>query len=265
MPVNTWDILIHDPLPGPVNMAVDEVLLRRPHPRPVLRLYRWEQATLTLGMSQDVNRHIAVDAARAMDIPVIRRLTGGKAVLHDEELTYSVTGPMTCRPFSKDLMGSYRDIAEAFCHAFHDLDIPAEMAPRNTRAAKGSVTSCFANPSSFEIVVSGRKLLGSAQKRMRDRVLQHGSLLIRYHEDQWRKLMKRRERGGGDRVTDLMQLMGKTYSLDSVIDAVLRGFRKGFNTKLLPNRLTAEEMDTANDLAQTRYYDLVRQLDSSCR
>ncbi|HPQ41644.1 MAG TPA: lipoate--protein ligase family protein [bacterium] len=246
-------------------MAVDEILLRREHPLPVLRLYQWDRATLSLGMSQELSRHVLPDPIRTLGIPVIRRLTGGKAVLHDRELTYSVTGPMTCRPFSGDLLASYRDIAEAFCDAFHSLGIPAEMAPGNTRAVKGAVTSCFANPSSFEIVVNGRKLLGSAQKRTRNRVLQHGSLLIRYHGDDWTRIMRRHDPGEAGRVTDLETLLGETFSLESVINALLSGFRRRFEVDLIPTTLSDTEMKAAEELARSRYRDLTGQLDSACR
>ena len=257
-----WFLLDQGPLDGSVNMAVDEFLLNRHDSRPVLRFYQWNKATLSLGISQNVDRHVNSSIADQRGILVVRRLTGGKAVLHDSEITYSVTGSLDRSPFDCDLLDSYREIAKAFCTAFSVLGIDAEMATRETRAARGSITSCFASPSAYEIVVGGKKLLGSAQKRTRSRVLQHGSLLVDYRETDWQTLMKRRSSVSTDRVVDLRTLLTDRLSIVGVKAALVRGFSEYFGVKLIPLELSETNWAEIHDIAQKNYANVTSQLDS---
>jgi len=251
-----WYLLDQGAMNGSVNMALDEVLLSRVNSRPVLRFYQWETPVLTLGLSQPVERHVDIEAARSRKIPVIRRLTGGKAVLHSSELTYSITGSTSCSPFNNKLLDSYREIAAAFCQSFQDMGLNVDMASRETRSAKGSITSCFASPSAYEIVVNGKKLLGSAQRRTRNRVLQHGSLLIDYRGSDWEAVMKRKAGIDVHRIVDLRSLLGKTFSLAKVKQALMKAFESRFNINLEPMELTSEEKDMVMKLARERYFDL---------
>ncbi|MBN1295911.1 lipoate--protein ligase family protein [bacterium] len=262
MPSESWDLLIQNRLPGSMNMALDELLLNRDSTRPMLRFYQWDRPTLTLGMAQRVDQHVCRKTVQDRGIPVIRRLTGGKAVLHDQEITYSISGPITCRPFCNNLLDAYQDIAEAFCDGFHRLDIPAHMAPRDTRSSPGAITSCFANPSAFEILVDGKKILGSAQKRTRFHVLQHGSLLLQYTPADWMAVMRRPEGIDSDRVIDLESLLGSPVSIPRVINALIDGFKAHFDIDLAPFTLSSQQLDSAGTIARTRYPDLAVRLDS---
>lgn len=173
-----WRLLITPPARGAWNMAVDEALLTavgRGESLPTLRLYRWDPACLSLGYAQSFQD---VDVLRLQDHgwDVVRRMTGGRAILHVDELTYSVTAPPDEPRVQGSVLESYQRLAQALMLALHTLGLPVEMktdAPLSG-GEKGPV--CFEVPSAYEIVVGGKKLVGSAQARKRLGVLQHGTL-----------------------------------------------------------------------------------------
>ncbi len=257
-----WDLISDGPLPGPMNMAIDEVLLKRSNRHPVLRFYQWDRPTLSLGMSQPIERHVNLNYCKQASIPVIRRITGGKAVLHSHELTYSLSGSVESPPFNLDLMESYKAIGHAFLRAFHHLGINAELASRDSRPAGGSVTSCFECPSAYEILVDGKKLLGSAQKRTKERVLQHGSLLIDYDESEWSAAMLRTQRKTSDTVISMRMLLDHGLRLETILQAIREGFEEYFGITFKLCSLTEAEWELARKLGDTVYRDNAALLDS---
>ncbi|PKN92506.1 MAG: lipoate--protein ligase family protein [Chloroflexi bacterium HGW-Chloroflexi-6] len=176
--MSDWRLILDAPAPGAWNMAVDEAILEhagRGDSRPTLRLYAWQPACLSLGYAQP---YTDVDESRlaAHGWDVVRRPTGGRAILHTDELTYSVTTAPNEPIMEGTVLESYNRIAGALLAACHSLDLPVSMeqhAPP-AEATKGAV--CFEVPSAYEIVLDGKKLIGSAQARKREGILQHGSL-----------------------------------------------------------------------------------------
>ena len=176
--MDTWRLLITPPARGAWNMAVDEALLGavgRAESLPTLRLYAWEPACLSLGYAQSY-RDVDSLQLHAHGWDVVRRMTGGRAILHTDELTYSVTAPPDEPRVQGSVLESYQRLAQALMLALHTLNIPVQMEtnPQPASAEKGPV--CFEVPSAYEIVVDGKKLVGSAQARKRLGVLQHGTL-----------------------------------------------------------------------------------------
>jgi lipoate-protein ligase A len=166
---------------GALNMAVDEVLLdevAQARSAPVLRLYCWQPAAVSLGYAQKGEGQVNFAACRRHGIDVVRRLTGGRAVLHQREMTYAVIAREDVPPFSSSILDNYRLIADALLAAYTSLDVLCNLEPRRRRTeyARETANVCFTAPSSYEIVRSGRKLTGSAQKRQGGAFLQHGSL-----------------------------------------------------------------------------------------
>ncbi len=243
-------------------MAIDEVLLHRCDDTPVLRLYQWSKPTVSLGMAQQLIKHVNLDFCRKNGIPAVRRITGGKAVLHDRELTYCLCGPVNVPPFCLSLLDTYREIGNAFCEALKRLDIKAELASRRQKQPQSTISSCFANASSYEILASGKKLLGSAQKRIRNRVLQHGSLLMEYDSEKWRAVFLRHNSTLEDRVTDIETETGKAFSMDALIESVCEGFSKYFGITFRLTSLTRSELSLAHEKAERTYFDLAGILDS---
>src|SRR5215212_5238036 len=176
--MNKWRLLSTPPARGAWNMAVDEAILEtigRGDSLPTLRLYAWDPACLSLGHAQPF---ADVDIARLKERgwEVVRRLTGGRAILHTDELTYSVTGSAEEPVLAGGVLESYNRLAQALLLAVKSLGLPVEMKEGK---ASGNATPnpvCFEVPSTYEITVDGKKLVGSAQARKREGVLQHGSL-----------------------------------------------------------------------------------------
>lgn len=176
--MNAWRLIITPPARGAWNMAVDEAILEsiwRDASPPTLRLYAWEPPCLSLGYSQPF---ADVDTARlqARGWEVVRRATGGRAILHTDELTYSVTGSAEEPVLAGGVLESYNRIAQALSFAVKSLELPVEMKEGKVTEHAASNPVCFEVPSTYEITVNGKKLIGSAQARKKEGVLQHGSL-----------------------------------------------------------------------------------------
>ncbi len=170
---------------GAFNMAVDDLLARQMGElldRPILRFFTWNPFCISLGYHQKIEE-IALERCKQTGVEVVRRPTGGRAILHAQELTYSVVYPFQ----ELDVMGFYRLIHLPFVQALKELGVPAQFQKaqpdlrRFYRTDKAAV--CFASAAKYEVEVEGRKLIGSAQRVYENAILQHGSLLIgAYHE-----------------------------------------------------------------------------------
>jgi lipoate-protein ligase A len=176
-----WHLLITPPASGAENMALDDALLERARVTGtgVLRVYSWSSPTLSFGRNQTARGHYDPALARSRAIDVVRRPTGGRAVLHHREVTYSVTAPTA-------LMGSLREaygrINQILLHALHALGVPAAEANPVSRTPVPSASPCFEEPVRGELVLGSdgavRKLVASAQWREGAALLQHGSILV---------------------------------------------------------------------------------------
>jgi lipoate-protein ligase A len=182
--MTTWDLIVDGAIDGASNMAVDKALLQEvdesTSERTIVRFYRWSRPTISLGRNQKVEAAVDMAFCRANRIDVVHRPTGGRAVLHDDELTYAVISNDSSY-FGDSIYGNYRRVSEALCVGFNRLGVPAVLAPE-TRKPKagmnGADPPCFLSPSRFELTVAGRKVAGSAQRRVRRTFLQHGSMPI---------------------------------------------------------------------------------------
>jgi lipoate-protein ligase A len=186
--MNTWRFLDNGPATAAENMAKDEELLRdagKAGTLPVLRFYTWSPPAVSLGRFQDAGQAVNAEACRRRGFDIVRRITGGRAVLHKDEITYCIVSPISNGLFPNDVLGTYKTIAAGLLAGLHELGIAAEMVLRSGRHA-GMVKSspqepaCFSSPSWYEILVKGRKIIGSAQRRVNGAFLQHGSILIDY-------------------------------------------------------------------------------------
>jgi len=176
----SWRLIRSGYLTASDNMALDQALLESVSAgisEPVLRFYRWAPAAVTIGYAQP-SRTVNLAACRRLGIDVVRRCTGGRAVLHGDEVTYSLIAPERGASFPADILGSYRRIADALLDALDDLGLQATLSPgreRHTASLRYS-SACFITPSSYELVYDGCKITGSAQKRNGSAFLQHGSI-----------------------------------------------------------------------------------------
>lgn len=168
------------PLDGPTNMARDEHLLHAQDLRPAsLRIYAWNPATISLGYFQRFS-DVARLPADVRDLAVVRRLTGGGAILHDREVTYCLVLDNSVPAAKQSPVTLYRLVHECWRDALADGGPPCELAPEHfpLPTPRTGPFFCFEKPGRTDLIIGGKKLLGSAQRRMVGRVLQHGSLLL---------------------------------------------------------------------------------------
>lgn len=172
-----WRLIYDLPTVGALNMAVDEAILEAVSAGmqpPTLRLYAWNPPCLSLGYGQ---RAVDVDFERitAFGWDVVRRPTGGRAILHTDELTYSLSLPVDDPIGAGSIVESYRRISAALVHGLESLGVQPQ-ADKRAEGGEAGGPVCFETPSHYEITMNGRKLVGSAQMRRKAGVLQHGSL-----------------------------------------------------------------------------------------
>jgi lipoate-protein ligase A len=177
LPSAHWRLLVTSPATGAENMALDEALMERARMADdwTLRVYSWSEPTLSLGRNQTARGRYDLERVRERGLGVVRRPTGGRAILHHREVTYSVTAPTAS---AGELGESYRRINRLLLAAMRSLGVTASVAAPATRAISPGMSPCFDEPAAGELVVDGRKLAGSAQWRIDGALLQHGSILV---------------------------------------------------------------------------------------
>jgi len=266
MNTNSWRLIKNSPAPGPWNMAVDEAILEaigRNEVLPTLRLYAWEPACLSLGYAQpisDVDTHRLDE--RGWDI--VRRATGGRAILHTDELTYSVTGPQNEPRLTGGVLESYRHLSRALLAALQKLGIPAEALPQpQIPGSNGQPKEpvCFEVPSNYEITIHGKKLIGSAQARKKDGVLQHGTLplygdltritqVLAFTNEEKRETVAARLLA---RATNIQTATERSVSWDEAANAFVSAFSETLTLRLQPSELASAELDRADTLVKEKY------------
>jgi len=211
-----WDLILDGALDGRANMAADSALLdevdAHTEPRTIVRFYTWRSPTVSLGRNQKIEKAVDREYCRANGIDIVHRPTGGRAVLHDDELTYAVVSNDPTF-FGETIYANYRRISEALCLGFNRLGIPAALSPDTRRPdVIGGFEDppCFVSPSRYELMVQGRKIAGSAQRRVRKSFLQHGSMPITVD----REMLARATKMSGTRVLE-QEMAGSAEFLDT--------------------------------------------------
>jgi len=262
----TWRLLVDEPAGAAYNMAVDEAIMishSKGEVPPTLRLYQWSPPAVSVGFSQEIERKVDVDKCRELGIDVVRRPTGGRAVLHDKEITYSVVISLGLLPGS--VLQTYRFLSAGLLQAIKLLGLEASVEDKPTKSSVSGSPACFDSPSWYEIEVSGRKLVGSAQVRQRDVLLQHGSVLLELDIERLQQVMKLPDTKARERM--IASLDAKATAINPellragmaplrpypVVEALIEGFRSGLGITLLQGWLTDEERSTAKQLAEGKY------------
>ena len=251
-------LLVTEPLDGAANMALDEALLlgrlRHGSP-PTLRFFCWAPPTISLGYGQRLDGRIDTGAAEAMGIGLVRRPTGGSAILHegpDLEITYSVAAAAGDFDGAADLLGTYRWIGEGLLAGLCALGAPVAMVPVQPSDPAAMPAFCFARTGSFELEVHGRKLVGSAQRRQGAAFLQHGAIMLGAEPGRLRQVFP----GPGDPLSDMTTLeavLGRRPSFDEAVAALAEGFRTAHGLELRPGGLSEEEAELAGTLEREKY------------
>jgi lipoyl(octanoyl) transferase len=263
-PHEQWRLLITPASPGAWNMAVDEALLEavsKDESLPCLRLYAWEPACLSLGYAQP---HADIDRLRLLESgwQWVRRPTGGRAILHTDELTYSVTAPASDPRLAGGVLESYLRLSAALLAALRSLNIPAESHSRQkVRSSESNQPVCFEVPSDYEIVVAGKKLIGSAQARRKEGVLQHGTLplwgdltritrVLIFPDEQSRLQAADRLL---TRATTTETILGTRITWEAAVQAFVQAFQSELNISFINRDLGISELKRAEELVHEKY------------
>lgn len=213
------------------NMAIDEALAMK-CTSPILRFYQWKPKAVSLGYSQDISE-INLDYCKKGNIDVVRRITGGKAVFHDKELTYSFIVPEKLDLLPKDVVGSYKAIAEALVIGLEQIGIKAEIK-KITEKVKTPI--CFNSSNWYELLVKNKKISGSAQRRLNGIILQHGSILMSFDYGMNSKIFKSDNENAIEklkqRITSIKNESRKNISMNELKKAVKSGFEERFGFDL---------------------------------
>lgn len=252
-------LLSSGPASGAENMAVDEALLegRARGTTPfTLRFFTWAPPTLSLGRGQPLDARIGRRALEALGIGLVRRPTGGSAILHEGpelELTYSLVGRAGDFPEAGDVLETYRVVGEGLVTGLVRLGVPATVVPRVGGRAPGvPPTLCFARTGSYEIAARGRKLSGSAQRRQGGAFLQHGSILLGADPDRLRQVFPGEPDPMAALVT-LAELVGRPVDPAVARAALVDGLAARLACPLVPGTLSAEERASATRLLVEKY------------
>ncbi|MEW6400496.1 MAG: lipoate--protein ligase family protein [Chloroflexota bacterium] len=265
--MTTWRLLYAPASRGPWHMAADEAILEHIHrgeSAPTLRLYSWNPPCLSLGHAQPF---ADVDVAGLKDHgwDVVRRATGGRAILHTDELTYSVTGSAEDPILTGGVLESYNRIAQALLHAVRELDLPVEINVGHASSVTPNGTNtnpvCFEVPSTYEITVQGKKLIGSAQARKKEGVLQHGSLplvgdLTRICDALMFKDESARENAKGrllGRATTVESVLGRRVDWETAARAFVRGFEAQLGLCFERGEMSQSELKRTEELVNEKY------------
>lgn len=262
---NAWRIVQTPPASGSWNMAADEAILEavgQGSVPPTLRLFAWQPPCLSLGYAQP-RSDVDLPALAARGWTLVRRPTGGRAILHTDELTYSVIAPLHEPRVRGSILESYRRLSEALLYALHSLGLPAraekEYSPAGSSPAAGPV--CFEVPSNYEITVSGKKLIGSAQARRREGVLQHGSLPLTGDLTRITQVLvfaspaDRAQAGERllQRAATVEDCLGRVVPFSEAAAAFIQGFERALGLDLRPGELTDFEIRRAVQLEAQKY------------
>lgn len=267
--METWYFIDSKDQSPAYNMALDEKLMdwhREGTIPPVVRFYGWNPPTLSVGYFQHIEKEINMEAVKAHGLGFVRRPTGGRGVLHDDELTYSVIVSESHNAMPDTVTEAYRVISQGLLEGFRNLNLQAEFSiPRSKeekdRLKRPRSAVCFDAPSWYEMIVEGRKVAGSAQTRQKGVILQHGSIirsvdvdklfdLFLYKSDRARERM---QKGFHKKAAAINELTEAPVSMNDIKQAFRKGFEKGLDIHLKEYALEAGQKEQVKDLMEKKY------------
>lgn len=264
-----WYFINSGPCSPSFNMALDEALMDW-HSEgvipPVIRFYEWNPATLSVGYFQRAAREINLQAVKDQGLGFVRRPTGGRAVLHDKELTYSIIVSEEYPDMPKTVTEAYRVLSEGLLEGFIHLGMDAYFSIPDTEEKQADLKKprsavCFDAPSWYELVVEGKKIAGSAQTRQKGVILQHGAILLDIDYEQLLSLfnfssedakeeMRQKLPEKAVAINDLVQV---PVTIPQCIEAFRIGFEKALDIHLEPYTLTEEQLAYVKSIEQSKY------------
>jgi len=248
-------------------MAIDEAIFlscQQGKSLPTIRLYGWTPPAVSLGYFQKAENAINFEACKRRGVDVVKRLSGGRAVLHDKELTYSLICPEGTPPFGKTILETYKTISMCLISALKNLNLDVKWVTSkgkhsSFRHKNDKTVSCFSSPSWYEITVEGKKICGSAQKRGGGTWLQHGAILLEHDVEMLVEVLKsgKSKQEFMDEIcsstTSINNHLGKKIDFYELKALVLKGFEANLGISLKRGNLTDYEYQLKNQLLKEKY------------
>ena len=264
MTKETWRLILHPPYDGAWNMAVDEAILESvssTNEPPTLRLYSWYPYALSLGHVQPIS-DVDLFELKRKGWSLVRRPTGGRAILHADELTYSVSAPIDNPILKGNVIDSYKRISAALLSALEFIGLKADSKmknPEDLQLSKDPV--CFQYPSDYEITFNGKKIIGSAQARKKNGILQHGSIplygdisrIIEVLVLEENRKKESAKQNLNKHASTLQNALGQFVSWSQMADAVIHGFNKELILEFNQSRLSQGEIKRAKEIYSGKY------------
>lgn len=264
-----WYFVNSGPCSPSYNMALDEALLDW-HSEglipPVIRFYEWNPPTLSIGYFQSVEKEIDLDAVKRLGLGFVRRPTGGRGVLHEHELTYSVIVTENYPDMPATVTEAYRVISEGLLLGFQNLGLDAyfsvpDSEEKRLDLKKPKSAVCFDTPSWYELVVEGKKVAGSAQTRQKGVILQHGAILVDLDEDKLIQTFKfssdelraRVKASLSKKAVAINRIRENPVSMDDCKKAFKQGFADALNIELVEYTLSEEQEKYVKELELKKY------------
>jgi lipoate-protein ligase A len=259
-----WRLLVDGERDGATNMAIDEAILDAVvagASPPTLRFFAWNPPCLSLGRSQPIEEVDLIACSRD-GVDVVRRPTGGRAILHTDELTYSLALRQTDPRAAGDILDSYRRLSEGLLAGLRELGVEPVQAMGQRKPQAELTAVCFETPSDYEITIGDRKLVGSAQWRARGGVLQHGTLPLQGDISRIVSYLALSDTGRQaqretvlTRATTLEEALGEAVPFALAARAMAAGFAQALNLELVPRELSQKERSMVVELCRSRYAD----------
>lgn len=251
------------------NMALDEALLAW-HSEglipPVIRFYSWQPAALSIGYFQNVEKEIDMEAVDRLGLGFVRRPTGGRGVLHEHELTYSIIVSEDYPEMPETVTEAYRVLSEGLLEGFKNLGLDAYFSVPDTEEKRADLKKpksavCFDAPSWYEMVVEGKKVAGSAQTRQKGVILQHGAILIDLDAEKLLSVFKFSSEAAKERMrskipekaVSINSLREKPVTPDECIRAFKAGFEQALSISLESYNLTEQQLADVKALEKIKY------------
>jgi lipoyl(octanoyl) transferase len=256
-----WRFIDTGPCNAAYNMALDEAiasLVRKADMPPALRLYGWDTPSVSIGCFQKIS-DVDISYCTEKNIPVVRRPTGGRAIFHTQEITYSFSVKTKSGLFSRGLLDSYKKISTALGLALSKIGLAPELrilreTVRSLPADHSSKSPlCFKSISYGEVSVNNNKIIGSAQKRWPDGLLQHGSIPLTFDKDGTRRIFRVRSDNSAMESSEGLIDIFPGLQLDSIKNAIRTSFEETFGVKLILSSPSHEEISLAEEFEARKY------------
>ncbi|MFA5992282.1 MAG: biotin/lipoate A/B protein ligase family protein [Candidatus Pacearchaeota archaeon] len=226
------------------NMSID-LAIQKLYKKPVLRFYGWNPAAVSIGRFQNIKKEVNLEFCKKNKIDVVRRVSGGGAVFHDKEVTYSLCIKEKNGLFPEDLIESYKSVCEGVIIGIKKLGLRAEYSPIN------------------DLLINGKKFSGCAQTRKEGIFLQHGTVLIDIDFDKMfsainvsdEKIKDKQISNAKERVTSLKKELGREVLIDELVKNIVLGFKENFKIEFKKDHLSEEEIKLAKQLEQEIFKD----------